>query len=182
MSQFCFECFHRSTIKTKAISVRYPVTSPTCQLTDHQLADTIGQNADILIDIIWTNRLATFRECIELISVVIKSLKVSASWRVGEVTLHLTDKKKNHLPMEGPMLGFSACVYHSRFITPLAFTCESIWSYISLYEYFTLIYVCVNPRNRRIIKESIFFRIRHFIQRSFSRHECVNSRKERRNS
>lgn len=119
MSQFCFECFHRSTIKTKAISVRYPVTSPTCQLTDHQLADTIGQNADILIDIIWTNRLATFRECIELISVVIKSLKVSASWRVGEVTLHLTDKKKNHLPMEGPMLGFSACVYHSRFITPL---------------------------------------------------------------
>ena len=62
------------------------------------------------------------------------------------------------------------------------FTCESIWSYISLCEYFTLIYVCVNPRNRRIIKESIFFRIRHFIQRSFSRHECVNSRKERRNS
>ena len=106
---------------------------------------------------------------------------------VGELTCRQSDpssdgQKKNHLPMEGPMLGFSACVYHSRFITPLAFTCESIWSYISLYEYLTLIYVCVNPRNRRIIKESIFFRIRHFIQRSFSRHECVNSRKERRNS
>lgn len=130
-----FECFHRSTIKTKAISVRYPVTSPTCQLTDHQLADTIGQNADILIDIIWTNRLATFRECIELISVVIKSLKVSASWRVGELTCRRSDpssdgQKKNHLPMEGPMLGFSACVYHSRFITPFSFY---MWKYLKLH-------------------------------------------------
>lgn len=179
MSKFCFECFHRSTIKTKAISVRYPVTSPTCQLTDHQLADTIGQNADILIDIIWTNRLATFRECIELISVVIKSLKVSASWRVGEVTLHLTDKKKSFTHGRSHVR-----VLSMRLSLPFhyPFTRESIWSYISLCEYFTLIYVCVNPRNRRIIKESIFFRIRHFIQRSFSRHECVNSRKERRNS
>lgn len=124
MSKFCFECFHRSTIKTKATSVRYPVTSPTCQLTDHQLADTIGQNADILIDIIWTNRLATFRECVELISVVIKSLKVSAKWPF------IWRTKKNHLPMEGPMLGFSACIYQSRFITSFSFY---MWKYLKLH-------------------------------------------------
>lgn len=105
---------------------------------------------------------------------------------VGELTCRQSDpssdgqKKKNHLPMEGPMLGFSACVYHSRFITPFGFY---MWKYLKLHFTVWILhtYLCLRKSTNPKDNQSIFFRIRHFIQRSFSRHECVNSRKERRN-
>lgn len=105
---------------------------------------------------------------------------------VGELTCRQSDpssdgQKKNHLPMEGPMLGFSACVYHSRFITPFGFY---MWKYLKLHFTVWILhtYLCLRKSTNPKDNQSIFFRIRHFIQRSFSRHECVNSRKERRNS
>lgn len=104
---------------------------------------------------------------------------------VGELTCRQSDpssdgQKKNHLPMEGPMLGFSACVYHSRFITPFGFY---MWKYLKLHFTVWILhtYLCLRKSTNPKDNQSIFFRIRHFIQRSFSRHECVNSRKERRN-